>query len=677
MEPNYTPSEDRNKLEQFVRNQLNGLTPGQQPELWQRIAAEQQKLNPWMRLRHSAKTIAIPAAAVILLSLGVWWTVESNPQDPSSATIAQEQSTTIPVIDTTENTVLPSEITQPTPKTKKFDVQTAMNRVPGLEVRFKVSKGITYTNPSSGNTVTIPAASLVRPDGTSATGEATLFVREYRGLADYLSGAVPMHYGDERGGFFFNSGGMFEVRVRQGGEELSMAPGEEYTMSFKPTNDMLEDTRLYYFDEVQGKWVFRPDPEMGQGSEADGLPPVVSEQTAARNNRMRTSQCTPFVPEFNRKDIPSEMVMIAVATGQKLASGKMTLPKWFVKNPTISSERALDILERSDIRIVAHRDRDDQFFPQDITGLFTELRAFRGCYFSASADERNNAKAAEMLRNGKGWQRINIIQESDARCMIVLTDETGFIQFYADMYPAPGIQNFKPDAIFAEYRRLRTERQENFEARHRSLRCFNMMANMFQTEDEWCMEPEDWMVYFENNPGIMQERYDALVQNGVSSDENIARETWENWRRRLRELNTARLLRKGGSQGAQYILSMNLSLSNFGLYNCDQIFMLGNAPMVVAGFQTTSGKKVAPKTISMVDRGSKIMLSFNPADRLPALSGRNIDVVVIDRNGKTYMLRANNYAKLDLKNRSSFVFNMEDVTEIAMTPDGWSKLLEL
>ena len=62
MEPNYTPSEDRNKLEQFVRNQLNGLTPGQQPELWQRIAAEQQKLNPWMRLpfcqnhRHSCRS---------------------------------------------------------------------------------------------------------------------------------------------------------------------------------------------------------------------------------------------------------------------------------------------------------------------------------------------------------------------------------------------------------------------------------------------------------------------------------------------------------------------------------------------------------------------------------------------------------------------------------------------
>ena len=676
MEPNHTPSEDRNKLEQFVRDQLNNHTPGRQPELWQRIAAEQQKHNPWLRLRHYAKTTALPAAAAVILGLGVWWTMDVNTSETAISGLANEQSKPATVVTAAETVTLPSEITQ-TPKTKKFDVQTAMNRVQGTEVRFKVSKGITFTNPVSGNTVTIPGGSLVRPDGTPASGEATLFVREYRGLADYLAGAVPMHYGDERGGFFFNSGGMFEVRVRQGGEELSMAPGEEYTMSFKPTNDMLEQTRLYYFDETLGKWVFRPDPEMGGGSESDGLPPVVSEQTATRNNRRRTSQCTPLVPEFKSKDVPSEMVMIAVATGQKLASGKMPLPKWFAKNPAITSERALDILERSDIRIVAHRDRDDQFFPQDMNGLFTELRAFKGCFFSASADERNNAKAAELLRNGQGWQRVNIVQENDARCMIVLTDETGFIQFYADMYTSPGIQNFKPDAIFAEYRRLRTERQENFEARHHALRCFNMMANMFQTEDEWCMEPEEWLAYFENNPGIMLERYNALVQSGVSTDETVAREVWETWRRRLRELNTARMLENGGSQQAQYILSMNLGLSSFGLYNCDQIFRLGDPPLVIAGFQTTEGKKVAPKTIAMVDRANKIMLSFNPDARLPALTGRNIDVVVIDRNGKTYMVRANNYAKLDLKNRSSFVFNMEDVTETAMTPDGWTRLLEL
>lgn len=676
MEPNFTPSEERNKLEQFVRDQLNGLTPGQQPELWQRIALEQQKQNPWLRLRHYAKTIALPAAAAVILGFGVWWTMDNYTRETAASGLAHEQSKPTTVVTAAETLTLPSEITQ-APKTKKIDVQTSMNRVPGTEVRFKVSKGITFTNPASGNTVTIPGGALVRPDGTPATGEATLFVREYRGLADYLAAAVPMHYGDERGGFYFNSGGMFEVRVRQGGEELGMAPGEEYTMNFKPTNEKLEDTRLYYFDEIQGKWLFRPDSEMGGGSEAEGLPPVVSEQTAVRNNKGRSSGCTPFPPELKRNAVPSQMVMEAVATGQKLASGKMTLPKWFVKNPGISAERALDILERSDIRIVAHRDRDDQFFPQDMNGLFTELRAFKGCYFSAGADERNNANAAAMLRNGQGWQRISIVHEGGSRCLIILTEENGFIQFYADMYPAPGIQNFKPDAIFAEYRRLRTARQENFEARHRSLQSFVMMANMFQTEAEWCMEPEEWLVYFENNPDIMKARYHALVDGGMSTDENVAREAWEQWRRKLRELNTARILENGGPRDAQYVLSMNLNLSSFGLYNCDQIFRLGNAPMVVAGYQTTDGKKVAPKTISMVDRDNKMMLSFNPADRLPALSGRNIDVVAIDKNGKIYIMRASNYAKLDLKSRSSYVFNLEDVTETAMTPDGWTRLLEL
>ncbi len=677
MEPNTTPSDDRNKLEQFVRDQLNNLTPGREPELWQRIAAEQQKQNPWLRLRHVAKTIALPAAAAVILGLGVWWTMDVNTRKTAASDLAHEQSKPATVVTAAETVTLPSEITQ-APKTKKFDVQTSMNRVPGTEVRFKVSKGITFTNPASGNTVTIPGGALVRLDGTPASGEATLFVREYRGLADYLAGAVPMHYGDERGGFFFNSGGMFEVRVRQSGEELSMAPGEEYTMNFKPTNEKLEQTRLYYFDEVLGKWVFRPDPAMGSGSEADGLPPVVSEQTATRNNKGRTSECAPYLPELQRSDVPAQMVMEAVATGQKLASGKMPLPKWFVKNPGISVERALDILERSDIRIVAHRDRDDQFFPQDMNGLFTELRAFKGCFFSAGIDDRNNAKAAELLRNGQGWQRISIIHEGGNKCLFILTDETGFIQFYADMYPAPGIQNFKPDAIFAEYRRLRTERQDNFEKRHHSLRCFNMMANMFQDEAEWCMEPEEWLGYFENNPEIMKPRYDALVQAGIGNDENVARETWDNWRRKLRALQTAKMLESKDARDAMGVFTMNLGLSNFGLYNCDQIFILASRhDLEHVGFVSTDGQKIAAKNISLVDRDSKLMFSMSTKVRMPVLPGRKIDIVVVDRWGKIFMVQAKDYAKLDLTNRISYVFSMEDVTEKVMTPDGWTRLLEL
>ena len=119
-----------------------------------------------------------------------------------------------------------------------------LNTVPAASVRFQAETGVRYQSPVSGTSVYIPANSLIDANGQPVSGEVELLFREYRSIPDFLALGIPMHYGDERGAFFFNSGGMFEVRVHQYGEDLRMAPGREYDLNFAPTAQ-LTDASLY------------------------------------------------------------------------------------------------------------------------------------------------------------------------------------------------------------------------------------------------------------------------------------------------------------------------------------------------------------------------------------------------------------------------------------------------
>jgi len=684
MEDKPLPNSDFEKL---LRQQLQQADATPDDGSWAQIAAQQRRRNGWLQIRYYLP-YAAAAAFLLAVALAGWW--QHRQSDLPLAGRPGSNSRNAPAYPSEIAPNAPVADAGPTRETARFFSPAArmlplsaspagavnVNTVPSTSVRFQVETGLSYQSPISGTSITIPANSLVNAGGEPVQGEVELQFREYRSIPDFLASGIPMHYGDERGSFFFNSGGMFEVRVNQGGTPLQMAPGQRYDVLFSPT-DKLTGANLYYFDEAGGAWKYQPDPAFNGGSTA--LPALVSESEAARNNTDKSGpECLPEIPEILPKD-PVTSLKQAVLLGYDLAAGKVKMPMWFCKNPELNNEQLLNGLERGLIRMVRDRDRVEQMFPEDVDNVFTELKAFKDCYFVRTGDSAE-LKLTQKLLAEQYWHRIAIFRDKGSSCHITLYGEKGFVDFYANLTGSAGNRQFDAVKVMNEYVRLREERQQNFEKLVVSLRDFLFMASIFQTEAEWCKTAPDWLAYFEQNHPLMLKRYEALLKAGIGADNAAAQATWKAWRSRLRNLHFDRMEQRTTNVSAGKMLQYALQLTNFGLYNCDQILRLTydrEIGYILAAFQTPDGRRVVPAMVAVLERKSRLFFTLPSANQMLRMPGRAFDFLVSDNTGRFYHLPAADYANTDFKGLNSKTFRVEDITDKARTPREWANLLDL
>jgi hypothetical protein len=591
-----------------------------------------------------------------------------------------EQTTVAPESNAGNAATAPAEDTQMSAAgngrhLKAPNFSTRVNSVPATTVQFSAENGLRYQSPVTGTTVTIPARSLVDQNGNPVLGEAELQFREYRTIEEFLASGIPMHYGDGRGDFFFNSGGMFEVRVSQNGEPVQMAPGKVYDIAFSPTEN-LEDVSLYYLDDNTGKWGFKPSEALGQASLTE--PPVVTERTAVANNT-RTKGCIPVPLDLGHEPDPAELVKTAVKTGLELATGKRSLPMWFKKNPALTDDQLLFRMEKGLIQIKKHRDQSQLFFPEDLNKFFTELSAFKDCYFTYNADSLGGVKKAKMVTAGDYWQRITVKQVSGANCVITLYDgKDGQMQFHAVLSGSTENKSFNPERVMAEYHRLRDLRHRDFAQKNKELRYFLYASLAFQEKSEWCYSAYEWIYFFEQNRAMMARRYDALAKKGLDTDDVLAAETWRIWLKTLREQRFENADEQP-IQSSKKNLEYALHLSSFGIYNLDQIFRIGGegSQFVVAEYRTQTGDRIVPAYVSIVERRTRLFFTLPSSAKLLSSPGRKLDVIVTDRNGRQYHFPAAKYGTQYFHPEGMTVLTLNDVTDLTQSPKAWADLLEI
>lgn len=677
------------ELEHLLRKGLEQVKQSPDGDLWEKIAARQQPQNVWLRLRHYALYV-VPMLLVLGVLVAVWWHDAQGPQTlptdaPPALRQVPENNASVPVADAetgeeTNQPGLPAGGYQ-----SAYQPKGAMrfNTVPGTVVAFDAGAGLHYQSPTTGTSVRIPANGLVDGRGRTVRGEVELLLREYRSIPDFLASGIPMHFADDRGEFFFNSGGMFELRVSQNGEALQMAPGQEYDLSFTATG-ALTNANLFYFDDDSGAWEYRPNSEFDR--KADKLDSnftaqarLVSASGAIRDNRRAANlPCLPQIAELPIRANPADFVRKGVQMGHDLATGKVKMPGWFRKRPWINNETLLNSIERGTVRIVRNRDQGELFFPEDLAGTYTELKAFKDCYFVRSADSISEKTE---LRTDITWDRVSISQDIGNKCNIWLySEKEGLMQFYANLTASVGNKNFDAQQVIDEYKRLRAERLKNLETFADNLRKFLTVAPAFQTEDEWCLSQPEWLEYFETQLPQMAKRYADLIQAGVASDDTLANIAWENWRARVREcyfnndFSTANT-----SQGSRENLTYALRLTNFGLYNCDQIFRLGQPrDYIYAAYQTPDGTRIEPASVSVLERNSRLFFTLPAANKMLNMPGRELDVVVADSDGRFYHLSSKDYARLRLGDQvQSSTFTVRDITDKTRTPRDWAEYLNM
>lgn len=687
MENTPTPNSD---FENYLRKHLQQVDATPDDDLWAQIAAKQAQPNRWLNIRRYGLYFA---GAVLFMAavIGLWRyqyghapannaakTLEQQMPQPEGATMPMAGGAEMPATNTPA--ALKVETVQQNSKRTAFvpNFSPRVNAVPASTIRFNAASGLRYTSPATGTTVSIPANSLVDQNGQPVSGEADLFFREYRTIEEFLASGIPMHYSDGRGDYAFNSGGMFEVRVSQAGTALSMAPGKNYDVNFSATEE-LEDASLYYLDDQTGEWRFQPDAAFGQANLKQ--PPVVTESTAMANNLSdKSSDCRPDPGIIAKEPEPEELVKLGVKTGFELATGKLVMPTWFRKNPYLTDDQLLFRLERGLVQIKKHRDQSQLFFPEDLNNFFTELSAFKDCYFAYNADLLSGEKKAKGLTNGDYWQRIMVNQENGANCIITLFDgKEGQLQFHAVLTGSTENKNFDPEKVMREYDRLRLQRQQDFAEKNKALRFFLYAASAFKPKEEYCYSAFEWLEYFEKNHPMMARRYAALIKDGLTTNDALAKEAWSKWQKILRDFRFEQVESNKQVVQSKNNLQYALHLSNFGVYNCDQIFRLGGdgAQFVVAGYKTQDGKKIIPAFVSIMERSSRLFFTLPSAEKLLWNPTRKIDVVVTDKNGRQYHFSREKYAEHKFNKDGYNVLTLNDVTEQTQSPRAWADLLEM
>ncbi|MEZ4920810.1 MAG: OmpA family protein [Saprospiraceae bacterium] len=571
------------------------------------------------------------------------------------------------------------------------------NKVRTANLKFKAEKGFRFESPNSGTQIEIPAGSLVYPDGRPVQGEVAIQFREYRTMADYLASEIPMHYADERGAFFFNSGGMFELAVSQNGQELQMAPGKEYTVSFIPTHE-LADASLYAYDENSRSWEFVAQESMddrkinGKAWQAPDLPPEVSSTDVTRDNLNAQAEqfaCLPTMIPLPAEGSPVASVKNGVLFGRQLAHGGELIPEWFLRNQRKSDGFFINGFDRSDIRLVRRVDKTERFYFEDMNELFTELEVFKDCYFERLLVPVQQEQGLgieesvdEIFRNpNRRWVRVRIFAIDGNKCTIALSDDAEEIRIKAKLSRSAEKeydQAFEPEEIFKEYTRLRLERQQSLSEKIASWRDFLLIAPLFKTPDEWCLDARTWLAFFDANRSMMQERYDGLIEEGMATNDTLIINTLKRYRERLEQLYASQKSRREKINKPGRDLEFTVRLSGFGLYNCDQIFRLNTQPLMVdALYKSADGEFISPVHIRIVDRETGMLFSRSGGSRMYKMPGRKMDIVATTYSGAVYHLPADEYAALDFKNDQLFTFTMNEVTSQVANPDGWETLLGL
>lgn len=734
---------NNNDFEKFINKELEGLDENAQDNTWEMIAARQRKPNMWLKTKYYG-TVVAPFVAIALVALFAMRQFSTSSQNEEYTTNTTQNNGTnaivIPIDAIQPTEIAPIETINTTAaEHNKFEVAPgntgineypkwySKNKVPVAQIRFEAEKGVEYRNPESGNVVTIGGNTLVYADGSPVKGMVDMYFREYRSIPDMLASDVPMHYNDDRGSFFFNSGGMFDVRVSQLGKELFMAPGEAYQVDFT-AKDNLSNASLFYLDEKDNNWDFvseKPflqdapksrlaalntfDARSLNGNTNVNLPPISREEDVIRENtdHKKGETCLPYAPNFNTSKPTSSWVTEtisppvpnantpkdavgwvkeAVNTGLDLAYGKRTLPRWYCKNPTGTDAYFTNSMDRSEIKLVFANDEEMRFFPQDINNTFTELNAFKDCYFIRSSDSlplsSNHANIEQIFNKTNIWRSFTILQDEAGKpgCTITLgTERDGFIRIRAKLVRSfeSGIIDAKDaQSIYSKYWELREKRLNGMLAELQSLRRFTETSKMFYAEEERCFTEKEWLQYFEKNPPIMRARYSALAQKGMNSNDHLIKQEIESWATMVRDQKIALADRIAAKMSSGQQLTAMLSLMSFGTYNCDQIYQLTKTPMYSAAkYISTTGQVIVARNLRLLEKNSRLFLSMKDPEKICILPGRALDVLLTDVVGRTFHMTSADYNKVIAKERGTYTLTMTDVTETMKSPSDWASLL--
>lgn len=120
-----------------------------------------------------------------------------------------------------------------------------------------------------------------------------------------------------------------------------------------------------------------------------------------------------------------------------------------------------------------------------------------------------------------------------------------------------------------------------------------------------------------------------------------------------------------------------LRCESFGVYNCDQIYLLKSPVDITASYKNTAGEKIEDGyVVSMIDLNYNGAFSFDPARITCSRKGENV-LLLFTRNKKLYALSSDAFKKMQITASGDYTFTMTDITSEVKNPEDLRQYLRL
>ena len=136
---------------------------------------------------------------------------------------------------------------------------------------------------------------------------------------------------------------------------------------------------------------------------------------------------------------------------------------------------------------------------------------------------------------------------------------------------------------------------------------------------------------------------------------------------------------RGVDAGHQYPdIVRGLSVGDFGVYNCDQIYRIGKSITINPVFVDEHGQKISDGNIlSLIDLNYNGAFSFDPNAYITLdANGRNV-LLLFTKSNKLYLISESEMKEQKLNNNVSHTFTMKNVTEQLNSTEKLSEYLGL
>ncbi len=545
----------------------------------------------------------------------------------------------------------------------------------------------------SGTVIEIPENAFVDKNGNTVTGNVQVSYIEYRDPVDFILGNIPMDYHQDGEKFVFNSGGMFKIKATHNGEEVFLGKDKNINLDF-PLTENLPDLNFYFFDETTNKWIEKTKnitANVEQTLFVDLAQFYQTQQTAfdsiSVNNRRSNFDKTCYQISQNLKmgklfatstdSLYTKMNLVERHMEPYNLTRKKTV-EYQISKAKKSKKTHLIHLKSYDVKCKLSINDDATIkFVSKTNSYLGKLNDIH--WIANKSSEKYNLKSVSLIgikklddnlytitiKDSLREQQLDSLRVAnlDEQKKIIVTNISSQINNRQIQYKKREESVKKQDMILVKKKRELSRIKKVRYSTRDSIMQINYVVERFwdfnkplMTPEEMKMTKEDWVDYFDQNKESMLKRYAEYEDKEV-----------QQCLERVKEMERAQKNRIA-INNADNAVRQRLSISSFGIYNCDQIQRLFEPLIVNVDYSDEDKNAIIPIFIYIIDKKINGILKYDgymgfSPNRFAYSPKSETTLLAFDADGNVYVYNKEKMKQLDTT-QASHHFVLEKISDV-------------